>query len=186
MGERAAASGVVVSVLLSVDPGVRGCGAAIFFRNLLMAAAYVKNPVKPGPIECVKSVAFTVKGWVTARAVANLNRDEEVSRLVLEFPQTYGGRAARGDANDLFPLAAIDGALAALFPRAEVTSYFPREWKSNIDPDVLIKRIESRLTPEEHARVELPAKSLQHNVFDAIGIGLAFLGRLEPRKVYAR
>jgi hypothetical protein len=173
-----------VSVLLSIDPGVRGCGCALFRDGKLVAAAYVKNSAKKGnsPFECV-GMAIEVKSWTSIYVDSSR---EALDRLVLEFPQTYGGRAAKGDANDLFPLAAIDGAIVALFPRADVTSYFPREWKSNMDPDALIARVKGRLTPEEHVRVELPAPSLQHNVWDGVGVGLCFLGRLAPKKIFAR
>ncbi|KKW46542.1 MAG: hypothetical protein UY96_C0003G0045 [Parcubacteria group bacterium GW2011_GWB1_56_8] len=164
-------------VLLSVDPGVRGCGCAFFCDGQLAAAAYVKNYAKAGsgPRECAQ-VAEAVSNWVWMIP----------DHLVLEFPTSYGGRASTGNTNALFPLAAIDGAFAALFPNAELTYYLPREWKGNTDADVMIERIKSRLTPEEYVRVELPAKSLEHNVWDGIGVGLAYLGRLAPKKAYAR
>lgn len=183
--------------LLAVDPGSRGCGCAIFEippiserRDWaqLRAAAYVKNPAKTGagPRE-VAQMARAIDEWVFslgAREVDPLILT--VEQLALEMPQTYGGRASKGDANDLLPLAGVICALAALYPNTEVFSYHPREWKSNIDADVMIERIKARLTPAETARVSLPtAKGLAHNVWDGVGIGLHAIGRLKPRKVYA-
>jgi hypothetical protein len=168
-------------MILSIDPGIRGCGVALFGGDRLVAAAYVKNTVKKGNrlSECAK-MAYALALWTKTIG------EDEVTNLICEFPVVYSGRAARGDANDLFPLAAIDGALVALFPRADVTSYFPREWKSNVDADTMIERIKLRLSPEELTCVELPSKSLQHNVWDGIGVGLHFLGRLQPKRIFAR
>lgn len=185
---------VVVSdngVLLSIDPGIRGTGSALFRDGKLIAAAYVKNPAKSGsgPRECA-TVAAQVFLWNHNLWLKKLGPIGPalyaVDQLAMEFPTTYGGRASTGNTNALFPLAAIDGALAALLPKAELTYYLPREWKSNMDPDAMIERIKSRLSPEELTCVELPAKSLQHNVWDGIGVGLHFLGRLTPKKIFAR
>lgn len=169
-------------IYLSVDPGIRGCGCAIFVDGELRAAAYVRNPDKTGagPGEC-QAMAQAIRDWFVACSNYVLNI------LVLEWPQTYGGRAKRGDANDLFPLAGVDAALAANFPAANVTHYLPREWKGTVDPDVMIERIQGRLAPHELLRVELPsAKSLEHNVWDAVGIGLKYLGRLERQRKFSR
>ena len=173
-----------MTTLLSIDPGIRGTGAAIFQDGLLTAAAYVKNFEKKGggPYEAAK-MAWAVFDWYEqrSRSFAALNT------LVLEWPQTYSGRASRGDTNDLFPLAGVDAALAVLFPGAGVTRYTPHEWKGSVDGDVMIERIKGRLSDEEKAAVTLPsAKGLAHNVFDACGVGLKFLGRLDRHRSFPR
>lgn len=172
-----------MSLVLSVDPGIRACGCAIFRDGVLIFAAFVKNRVDAGngPRES-EQMAQAIVIWFVER-VGSVNGLDD---LVLEYPQTYSGRAKRGDANDLFPLAAVDGALAALFPKAQLTSFLPFAWKQNIDADVMIERIKGRLTPEEKARVALPtAASLHHNVWDGVGVGLAHLGRLERKRAFA-
>lgn len=53
-------------------------------------------------------------------------------------------------------------------------------WKASTDPDVLARRILACLTPEELARVPKTKSALgyNHNVVDAIGLGLWRLGRM--------
>jgi hypothetical protein len=134
--------------------------------------------------EAVKEWAYNVDNVYPETGITKTMRD--VDQLALEFPTTYSGRSSEGNTNALFPLAAIDGALAALFPYAELMHYLPSQWKSNVDADVMIERIKGKLTAKEHTRTKLPAKSLQHNVWDGIGVGLKFLGRLDRQRVFAR
>lgn len=164
--------------VLAVDPGIRGCGVALFQDGQLDRAQYVENPCRRG--------CSLVEIRAMAEAVAGAQFSVARLTLALEFPRVYPGPQQKGDQNDLLPLAGIVSALAAMYPLAQVRHYFPRDWKGTIDPDVLIERVKARLSPEEHARVELPRASLAHNVYDACGIGLHALGRLAPKKVFAR
>ena len=59
-----------------------------------------------------------------------------------------------------------------------VFKYKPHEWKGTVEKKVMELRIQKHLTTEELKIVELPAKSLAHNVWDAAGIGLKHLKRL--------
>lgn len=158
-------------MILSVDPGIRGCGCAMFDDDKkLFKAAYVKNLIVEGsgPRECT-TMARAVHEWAGTG----------MFKLVVEWPQTYHGRSSRGDANDLFPLAGIGAALAMTRMPWELKHYRPQEWKGNVNADVMIRRIQSKLWPEEMKSVVLPkAKSLHHNVWDAVGIGLKYVGRL--------
>lgn len=53
-------------------------------------------------------------------------------------------------------------------------------WKASTDPDVLARRILAILTPEERAVIPKTRSALgyDHNVIDAIGLGLWRLGRM--------
>lgn len=53
-------------------------------------------------------------------------------------------------------------------------------WKASTDPDILARRILACLTPAELARVPKTKSALgyNHNVVDAIGLGLWRLGRM--------
>ncbi len=182
----------VMPTLLAIDPGIRGCGCSFFLDSTLYACTYVKNPLKEGagPFESAQ-VAFAVKKWFEG-----VHRGASLDRLVLEMPQTYAGRAAKGDANDLFPLAAIDGALAALFSESKVTSTVAHGWKGGVpkgdlDENKIIRdRVETRLSPAERgifdSMIGSMAKALSHNVIDAVGIGLWGLGRFDRHRVIAR
>ena len=59
----------------------------------------------------------------------------------------------------------------------------PHDWKGSVDGDIMVRRIESALTPEEMLivdRLGLP-KSYRHNAVDAIGLGKWFLRQPQMR-----
>lgn len=158
--------------LLAIDPGIRGCGVAYFLGQDLIEASYVKNPILKGDDpEAIRKMAYRINTHL-------------VSHLALEIPRVYQGSKQKGDPNDLLPLAAICCSVAALCPNASVKGYYPRDWKGTVDPDVMIQRIQGRLSGREATNVISVGKTKDHNIWDAIGIGLHHLGRLAPRKVY--
>lgn len=178
--------------LLAIDPGIRGCGVALFQDGRLAHvdaearlawAAYVPNTVARGDdMVAILSMARAVRDAV-ARRVSGL----VVDVLVVEFPQVYAGGKAKGDPRDLLTLAAIDGAIGVEIPaRRRVLRYFPREWKGQTDADLMLERILERLDALEVDQIAPCRASLRHNAIDAVGIGLKALGRLEPRKVISR
>ena len=133
----------------SVDPGVQKSGWAFWFENGLQSVGY--SPV---------------------------DRVDGEDALVIERPQVYQGRAQKGDPNDLISLAIEVGRISTLF--GEVEFVLPRKWKGTIKKEMMTARIIKTLTTNELLLVkELKlAKSYEHNVLDAIGIGLWKLGRL--------
>ena len=179
--------------LLSIDPGIRGSGAALFIDSRLIRAEYVRNPAKEGsgPRECA-TMAQALYDW----ACSFVGRFDNRSTLAQEIPATYSGRATRGDANDLFPLMGVQAALAALLPSAEVLYYRPSEWKGSIQKPlnasgeveyVITTRVKSRLSAEEQACVKWPS-SVKYgwDVADSLGVGLAALGRFDRMRRFAR
>lgn len=174
-----------MTFLLSIDPGVRGVGAALFRGALLVGAGYVKNSAREGvgPGECA-AVAVEVVAWVR-----RLKGDSCVDQLVLEWPQMYSGRAARGDGSSLLSLAAVDGAIAASF-RAPTRHVVPHGWKGNVPkPDgakseyIIRSRVMDRLSEDERRHVVWPESAkFGWDVADAIGVGLWALGRFERKR----
>jgi len=192
-------------MLISLDPGIRGCGIAVFFNKQLFEACYVPNPAKTGgDIEAVSLMAAELVDHVAYK----WGNSPGPIRLVVERPQVYQGGKQKGDPNDLLPLYAIGAALASALeqrgPIEDLREYLPREWKGTINPDEMTRRIRERLSKGEFEKVSLPNNTcdkcrlhltdddcgkttcLAHNIFDAVGIGLKYLGRLEPVKVIAR
>lgn len=177
-----------MSILLAVDPGIRGCGAALFSDKLLLKAAYVKNPVKKGtgPFaarEMATAVILWTKTWATLP-------DE----YVCEWPQIYRAEHQKGDQNDLLGLAAVDTALAALLghlPESKVTHFPVRTWKHQQTKQITKLWLfgneftEARLSKEEQSKIA-DNGAMVHNTYDAIGIGLYHLGRYEPKRVFVR
>lgn len=179
------------SYLISVDPGIRGSGIAIFNFNSkkLFSAAYVKNTVLKGHnAEACRAMAQALRAWCYD---LGFTRDDFVIKLAVEWPLMLPAGQQKGDQNDLPPLAAVSACFAMSFPSVPCTTYLPREWKHTVEPDVMTRRIHKRLSEDELGHVQWMSKSrdpscgMMHNAFDAVGIGLKVLGRLEPRKTYA-
>ena len=162
-------------MILCVDPGIRGCGVALFDSDdrRLARCAYVKNPARSGggPREaaCMGAAVF--------------NAVHEPARfVVVEWPQVYAQGKQKGDQADLLSLAAVDGAIVGAFGLSEAASVLPRVWKGQVPKEIMVSRILLRLTDGERGIFEACTrevpKSLRHNVVDAIGIGLFTVGRL--------
>jgi len=166
-----------MSLLYAIDPGLRHCGLAVFNleAKVLNFACLVRNFSKEDGPNAWKGMS---KAVITASA-ANVG-----DFAVFEFPRVYQGGKQKGDPADLMELAAVVGSLAARYEKKGVESqrYFPHEWKKQMTKEMTQVRILERLSKDEAKRVE----KADHNIFDAVGIGLFHLGRFNPKKVYAR
>ncbi len=167
--------------LLALDPGIRGCGVALFDDNGRLAACdYVKNPVTKGDdFTAVLSLVQRVVVWVSDASTVSIRFHE----VVAEWPRVYTIAKSKGDPNDLMPLVGIGCAVATSAMNA--TRVYPHEWKGQMTKEVCHQRIRSRLDLDETNILNdacLRAKSLAHNVLDSVGIGLHHLGRFEPKR----
>lgn len=173
-------------LLLAVDPGIRACGCAVFRDGVLHNCAFVENESdndrrRADPVFAASRMAGSV-----------LRQFKAVDKVIVEFPRIYQRAAgkSKGDPNDLTPLCAVGGALAGVFIDTEVWSVAPSEWKGQATKEAMTTRILGRLSIYEQEildeRLSTVAKSLRHNVIDAVGIGLHALGRLERKRVIER
>ena len=164
--------------LLAIDPGIRGAGVALFNGAELVVARYVKNacPVKAPMAQRISCLGEEIGHMQPPRV------------LVTECPQIYIFGKGKGNPNDLVPLAQLGAFVAARFCSSDWVQYLPREWKGTLDADMMTARIKARLTADELARVESYGRkgALDHNTLDACGLGLHHVGRLTPRKIFAR
>ena len=137
--------------LISIDPGEH-CGVAYFSEGLLRAALLFGDYTDP-------------------------QHDWYVSQVVCELPEHRTGSPVR--VNDLIKLAYRAGWHARGFECAwdSVVLVPPKKWKGSVDPDIMIERIKSKLSPGELARVSNYG-ARTHNVWDAIGLGLWHLKRM--------
>lgn len=92
--------------------------------------------------------------------------------VVCEKPQVYQGAKNTKDANpaDLIDLAVSVGACMSAAPRAY--SVAPNHWKGQVPKNIHHERYEPRLTPAMRSCINVVAPGLQHNVRDAICMGL--------------
>ncbi len=169
---------------LALDPGIRGCGVALFAEGRLVACDYVKNPVTKGDdFDAIVAMGRAVRDWrwVGATMLGSGHGFD----LVAEYPRIYTAAKSKGDNNDLLPLVGV-GAAVATFASSAVR-VFPDTWKKQLPKDVCHARIRSRLDAGELVLLEAAAKrakSLAHNMVDAVGIGLHHVGRFAPKKAY--
>lgn len=179
--------------LLSLDPGIRVAGAALFRGSTLIAAELIRSPEKTGNgVRACVVIAQEIMSWAAhtlhMRTVGPMAA-RTVDELIAEWPKIYATRLRAGktkeDPNDMPPLAGVGAALGALVYPATLNSVAPSDWKGQVPPDAFLDRIVGRLSSEE--RTHLPAEGAKaHNVIDAIGIGLHHLGRLDRHRVIAR
>ena len=166
-------------MILCIDPGYSasgGTGLALFHAaGPLYHAALIRPGREKDLLARAQGITRTAREWIGNR---------RVDLVIAEWPQVYSGSAA--DPNALLALAAVSAAIANQFPFAEHRSVLPHEWKGSLDGEVMAKRIEGRLSPEELAAIEPCPASIRHNVLDAVGIGLWHFGRLERKRVIRR
>lgn len=170
-------------LLLAVDPGVRGCGCALFLNGRLIACDHVLSGSKAERGGAWVSMALAVKKWAHRIAIGHM-LPPAIDRLVVEMPVVYphgpSGKKAGTDPNDLIALAAVVGALCLAFDETvePINVYAPREWKGQIPKIIHHQRALARLDAEELAHVPKLAKSRLHNALDGMALGLTDLGRL--------
>lgn len=141
-------------MLYAIDPGVHKSGVALFNDGLLMYA-----------------------GWHEHAGSELLALTNDIVRV--EMPRIYPGSGQRkGDLNDLLDLAAVVGYWEdRLRGSQDVKRVFPATWKGQVPKKIMNARVMAKLSEREaHTIRHVGAKD--HNIIDAIGIGLWALGRL--------
>jgi len=177
--------------LVSIDPGLRQCGVAIWEDKKLVKAQLVRSPYDgKNQFEAA---------WHMASAVDNMVMIELFQRraylaptpgvvgpdeLVIERPQVIRGWTR--NAGSITALTLVVGALlrsGATELTCKLTEYLPVQQKGNVPKDIMEQRTRKRLSAAELAAVELPmhkgkiSASLAHNVWDAVWLGLQHAGR---------
>jgi hypothetical protein len=164
--------------VITIDPNLRGCGVATWFKGKLMSANYVKNSREIGRgYEVAVLMGSLVGGHIGLKGVWICGP------VVIEHPRFYGSTHQKGDPNDTLDCGII-GATCALALRnyGPVESVFPSDWKGQLPKQKMLTRIWEKLSDEEKAVVQKTNKSDTEDILDAIGIGLWKLNRLTTRK----
>src|SRR5258708_2451316 len=110
-------------MLVSIDPGIRGCGVAVFAGKptvFLKSAWYVENPIRKGNDAGVwRSMRLQIEFEASYFGLSPLDE------LIVETPTTHW----RGRLQDIIALAALAGTLSTLWNVPNVMNVAPREWK---------------------------------------------------------
>jgi hypothetical protein len=170
--------------LVSIDPGLRGCGIAVFdkAKARLLRAAYVTNPnTKERGYKSHALMARELANWLASEMKT---LPAALSQVIIELPRIYPGpQQQKGDLNDLLDVTGVGSAFAALCNPSAVQHVIPSEWKGQVPKKVMNERVLKALDNVEVGNVR-HAGSKDHNTLDGVGIGLNFFGRIN-RKVYA-
>lgn len=147
--------------LVTVDPGKRRCGVALWVDGVLAWAGLVEARQRRG--------AWTAAA--TARAVYNAvrARGEGGAVWVVEDQQNYPGQGAR--TRDLDSLRAVVQALRMQAGSLSVVR--PSEWKGSVPKKVHHVRIAALLSGVELSRLT----ATDADTLDAVALGLWALGR---------
>lgn len=143
-------------MLFAVDPGKERCAVAYFDRQGLLAVWFRASTL---PIEF--EAGF-----------------DRASLCICELPEQRG-RNTNVRMSDIIDLTWAGSRVCANLPTETVK---PSEWKGQVPKAVHHKRMEAALTPEErivlqNALRDIP-RGVQHNLKDAVALGLWKLGRL--------
>lgn len=160
-------------VVIAIDPSVSSTGAAIFRDGALAAAFHVG--LNPGnPLGMARLVERRVDDFFR---YVHLERDS--AQVVTEQGQIYehGKKAPDEDVLTLHAAAyAIVGRLDLPY-----TAYTASQWKKQLKKDMVIERVQKRLSLDELRAVDLPpAAAARTDVWEAIGIGLVHIRRWMP------
>lgn len=134
--------------LVSIDPGAR-MGVACW-RDGQLAAADLVRDWGPRP------------------------NAEFAERYVIELPEIRVQGGGKGDPNQMVRLAFAVGAWHAQWyvNKARIDLIRPHAWKGNVPKEIMTQRILRSLTDAERK-----IAGTDHNVIDAVGLGLHVLGR---------
>jgi len=167
--------------ILSIDPGVKHAGVAYWMEH---SGLYYLELAYLATLAGTPTLARSVSEMPQACELGHVQPSASFARcdhVVVELPQVYSRDKSKGDPNDLIKVAAVAGAISkGVF--AEARSFvLPAEWKGAAPKLVTEARCRNYLTDSELEKIILPTKSLQHNVWDAIGIGLWYLKKNKLR-----
>lgn len=165
-------------VLVSIDPGLRVCGVAVFVGERLVACAAVRHHDSYGVSQRI-AMADAVINWVEGA----LHHQQRLDTLVIERMTTRPGRK---DAHaNLIDLSHVSGAiwygLAGIWSCA-CEEAEPGVWTKGRNKERNHPVIRRRLSSDETAVVEAELRFVlagdRKEVWDAVGIGLWAIGRL--------
>lgn len=175
-------------MILCVDPGLRGCGTAVFEGETLKHSAYVRNTSQDGRGAGVwADMAKCVYNYYHAIPL-RLDFGASFTRVLIET-QIIRPTDEPFKQSAIMEVQGVAGALAGLYGQTStVLGFTPERWKGSVAGDVMTERISKRITVAEWENFKSHGTkgALDHNSIDAVGIGLYYLGRLDKQRIVVR
>ena len=107
--------------------------------------------------------------------------------LIIELPVIYPVGIGNADPNDLITLAVLVGEVLGRYkaraPGLDTVLVRPRAWKGNVPKPIHNRRVLAALSQKERALLPRRprARNFDHNMLDAVGLGLYQLERENQR-----
>lgn len=168
-------------MILSIDPGTRILSYALWDNMQLVHATAVRSTCQSLD-ERIRNMTRSMKDDLY---LGGHIFDGNIEHVVVEKPVVYPFKNRIGDANDLIDVAMVGGYAAGAFRNTHVRFVKPDQWKGQKSKKVTKNLITRELDLQETENLlrgieaqHVPAK-LQHNVMDAVGIGLWYTGRVK-------
>lgn len=149
--------------VLSIDPGKRSLAWAFWVNGKLVKCGIIAH--KLGPWEYHLA-------WMVDEVMRQIGLGTLFDMVIVELPRIYPHDRNKRP-NDLIDLAAVAGACSAFLGPLEFVH--PRQWKGQTPKDISGHRTEAKLTYAEHEVLKASGKPRNHNILDAIGLGLWWL-----------
>jgi len=160
---------VVDPMNIYVDPGKFHAALSLYKRKKLIGAALLRSS-RRNPAEAALDLGQL------ARVFWKTRQPRSVLRTVkCEQPAIWLQGGFRGDPNDILYLMATNGAIIRAL-NANYNDYITtNDWKGQTPKKIIEFRVRKRLSAEE---IDVIGEVTDHNIIDAVGIGLWDLKRM--------
>lgn len=144
--------------ILAVDPSINFAGYAIYNGTKLNSYGLL-NP----KMDKTFNEEYIDKSFSIFSQLKKLYKKEKIDKVILEIPEHFGvsGYMAR-ESGSIFKLTFLCGMICSL---KEVITTPPRGWKGQLPKHVMRNRFIKKFP-------QLDIENINHNVLDAIAIGL--------------
>lgn len=148
--------------LLSIDPGFRYFAFALFKDAELQDADILKTKSDNWEVWTKQPPSFLNIAYLLD------NYEWEDRKAIIEIPRINQNTP---NTEAIIKLSLACGAYTSILQAAgfEVEWVEPKTWKGQVPKDIMCKRIIAKLSQLEYSNIKKPK---DHNVIDAIGIGL--------------
>lgn len=166
-----------MSVILAIDPSIASSGFAVFRDGVLVHAGRVVMKSDTGRDPAVRERDMAQRIGIAAFG----SGPAPMLTLVSERPQLYQRERgkSKADPNLMLFMVGVTASLAASLG-GDVKTYRPAEWKGQRTKEAVAHLVRHALQDVELRCLE----GANHDTIEATGIGMFFLGRFRPVRVY--